>query len=129
MMSLNEAIKHAEEVAEENEKTEKEWEKAVSGNQIGWSKSDIHNVENAISNCGKCAAEHRQLAAWLRELQERRKAPEIVYCGACIHFQCNMRFDGSVPKGADAYECRHWCGGCDPMDYCSYGKRREGRTE
>ena len=85
MMSLNEAIKHAEEVAEENEKTEKEWEKALSGNHIGWSKSDIHNVENAISNCGKCAAEHRQLAAWLRELQERRKEPEIIRCAECKH--------------------------------------------
>jgi hypothetical protein len=69
------------------------------------------------------------IADLLKELKERRKAPEIVYCGACIHFQCNMRFDGSVPKGADAYECRRGCGGCDPMDYCSYGKRRERRTE
>ena len=73
--------------------------------------------------------ECEQLAAWLRELAERRKAPEIVRCGECKHFQCNIRFDGSIPKGADEYECRHWCGGCDPMDYCSYGKRREGRTE
>lgn len=73
--------------------------------------------------------ECEQLAEWLRELQERRKAPEIIYCHECIHFQCNMRFDGSVPKGTDAYECRRGCGGCDPMDYCSYGKRREGRTE
>ena len=54
---------------------------------------------------------------------------EIITCGECKHFQCNMRFDGYVPKGADAYECRRGCGGCDPMDYCSYGKRREGRTE
>ena len=97
--------------------------------------SAIIHAEEVADRCAvtdgnrQCEDEHRQLAAWLRELQERRKAPEIVYCGACIHFQCNMRFDGSVPKGADAYECRHWCGGCDPMDYCSYGKRREGRTE
>lgn len=69
----------------------------------------------------------RQIAEWLRELQERRKAPEIIYCHECIHFQCNMRFDGFVPKGADAYECRHWCGGCDPMDYCSCGERAERR--
>ena len=114
-MTLEEAIKHAEEVAQEKGY---EYQECLA----------VHDMEEAM-NCGKCGEEHRQLAAWLRELQERRKAPEIVYCGACIHFQCNMRFDGSVPKGADAYECRHWCGGCDPMDYCSYGKRREGRTE
>ena len=27
----------------------------------------------------------RQLVEWLRELQERRKQPEIVRCGACKH--------------------------------------------
>lgn len=30
--------------------------------------------------------EFEQLAAWLRELQERRKAPEIVRCGECVNF-------------------------------------------
>ena len=93
--------------------------------EVAESESDEANRINAQNVADDC----KQLAEWLRELQERRKAPEIVYCHECIHFQCNMRFDGSVPKGADAYECRHWCGGCDPMDYCSYGKRREGRTE
>ena len=34
----------------------------------------------------KYTAEFRQLAAWLRELQERRKAPEIVRCGECVNF-------------------------------------------
>ena len=57
------------------------------------------------------------------------KQGELIRCGACIHFQCNMRCDGSVPKGADAYECRRGCGGCDPMDYCSYGERAERRTD
>ena len=80
--------------------------------------------------CMKPASEYpKQTAEWLRELVWRRKAPEIIRCGECEFFQCNIRFDGSIPKGADEYECRHWCGGCDPMDYCSYGKRREGRTE
>ncbi len=69
------------------------------------------------------------IADLLKELKERRNAPEIIYCHECKHFQCNMRFDGSVPKGADAYECRHWCGGCDPMDYCSCGERAERRTD
>ena len=32
-----------------------------------------------------CEEHDRQLAEWLRELQERRKAPEIITCGECIH--------------------------------------------
>jgi len=110
MLTLEEAILHTEEVANDYE------------GMIGDYALDSEKL-------AKCAEEHRQIATWLRELQERRKAQEIVRCGACVHFQCNMRFDGSVPKGADAYECRHWCGGCDPMDYCSYGERAERRTE
>lgn len=80
-------------------------------------------------NLTESQKEFQQLAEWLRELQNRREAPEIVRCGECKHFQCNMRFDGSVPKGADAYECRRGCGGCDPMDYCCYGERAERRTD
>ena len=30
--------------------------------------------------------EFEQIAAWLRELQERRKAPEIVRCKNCIYY-------------------------------------------
>lgn len=29
--------------------------------------------------------EFEQLAEWLRELQERRKAPKIVRCGECVN--------------------------------------------
>ena len=33
-----------------------------------------------------CEEHDRQLAAWLRELQERRKAPEIITCGECVYY-------------------------------------------
>lgn len=124
-MTVERAIEHAEEVATEQEILMGRYD-AASG--YARSRNESIRTESA-KECEKCAGEHRQLAAWLRELQERRKAPEIVRCGACIHFQCNMRFDGSVPKGADAYECRRGCGGCDPMDYCCYGERAERRTD
>ena len=40
--------------------------------------------EEAESN--KICYEHdRQLAEWLRELQERRKEPEVIKCGECIY--------------------------------------------
>ena len=50
---------------------------------------------------------------------------EIIRCKDCKWFQCNMRMDGYLPKGVDEFECRHWCGSCDPDDYCSYGERKE----
>ncbi len=50
-MTLNEAIKHAEEVAEEKEKEGKL----------------LYESEAAIIGCLKCAGEHRQLAEWLKD--------------------------------------------------------------
>lgn len=66
-MTLEEAVKHAEEVANDYEDMT---------NDYALDSSKLH----------KCANEHRQLAAWLRELQERRKEPEIVRCGECVNF-------------------------------------------
>lgn len=53
-------------------------------------------------------------------------AIEVVRCADCIWMQCNMKPDGALPKGVDEYECRHWCGACDPTDFCSYGVRKDG---
>lgn len=58
-MTLEEAIIHAEEVADRCEVTD--------GDRA-------------------CEEQHRQLAEWLRELQERRKQPEIIRCGECVNF-------------------------------------------
>ena len=68
-MTLDEAIKHAEEVAEENSKSYEEWLACKNRGNVGWSKSDIESVDKSIEQCKKCAAEYRQLAEWLRELK------------------------------------------------------------
>ena len=53
--------------------------------------SAIIHAEEVADRCAvtdgnrQCEDEHRQLAAWLRELKERRKEPEIVRCGECEH--------------------------------------------
>ena len=60
--------------AEENKKSSKLWQEARDRSHAGWSKSDEEAVNNAIVNCEKCAAEHRQLALWLRELKAYRQA-------------------------------------------------------
>ena len=61
-MTLDEAIKHAEEVAEENEKFC--FKKNGKGGYFN---------EDTDWNNKKCAEEHRQLAEWLKELKQLRE--------------------------------------------------------
>jgi len=69
--------------------------------------------EEAESN--KTCYEHdRQLAAWLRELQERRKAPEIITCGECVR--------GEV-GGCELY-CMEWMRYTSYDGYCHRGMKR-----
>ena len=57
-MTIDEAIKHCEEVAWENDKKAMCVEEAYQTTEQ--------------QNCEQCAADHRQLAEWLRELKELR---------------------------------------------------------
>ena len=65
-MELEDAIKHCEEVAKENDDSAKEFYRV--------SKLETHpdrkGAEDGYVECKKCAAEHRQLAEWLRKLQK-----------------------------------------------------------
>lgn len=70
-MTLDEAIKRAEEVVEEQEKAAKEWHenqvrkcKLIRGTEMDYT----HENE-----CKKCAEEHKQLAEWLKELKQLRE--------------------------------------------------------
>ena len=75
MITLDEAIKHCEEVAEEKER-EAEYRQETQGDMFKFlddlSKSvGGEGVENdALNDCLKCAEEHIQLAEWLRELKQ-----------------------------------------------------------
>ena len=60
-MTLDEAIKHCEEVAEQKKESIAEYEQ-----------NPIH-YEKEIRYCKECASEHRQLAEWLRELKWYRE--------------------------------------------------------
>ena len=66
MMTLQEAIAHAKEVAESKRKTIKEVYENLE--------EDRPLFEEQETACLKCAEEHEQLAAWLTELAERREA-------------------------------------------------------
>ena len=78
-MTLDEAIKHCEEVAEENEK---EFRLCPYPSQECNGSQDCRCLENGSGKgCLKCASEHRQLAEWLKELKERRAKdePEVLH--------------------------------------------------
>ena len=76
-MTIEEAIKHAEEVATEQEILMGRYDAASGYNR---SRNESIRTESA-KECEKCADEHRQLAEWLRELQERRKTDS---CDGCV---------------------------------------------
>ncbi len=71
-MTLDEAIRHAEEVAEEQKKEANEWhENQVRKCELFPFAEMDYTHEN---ECKKCAEEHRQLAEWLKELKAYREA-------------------------------------------------------
>ena len=76
-MTIDEAIKHCEEVAKEKER-EAEYRQETQGDMFKFlddlSKSvGGEGIENkALKECFECAKEHRQLAEWLRELKAWR---------------------------------------------------------
>lgn len=76
----------------------------------------IARSEHFAKLCGQAEIQEwqedcEQLVAWLRELVERRKAPEIIYCKDCkaIHYDFCLRTLKPVDK---------------EKDYCSLAERR-----
>ena len=70
-MTIEEAIKHCEEVAE------REQQKGYYAN------TEANQSTEYGTKCYECAEEHRQLAEWLRELKRDRK----ILDGLSIYFQ------------------------------------------
>ena len=69
-MTIEEAIKHCEEVAEQNEIS------AITYKNCKEIKTNMYEkltAEKAENDCRECAADHGQLAEWLRELKEAKK--------------------------------------------------------
>ena len=84
MLSLDEAILHAEEVAERLE------------NKNGYAYTDV--------TCEECAKEHRQLAEWLKALKEIWDSGD---CNVCRNGQCEWK-----PKLGQLvrFNCPHFVG-------------------
>ena len=77
MMTLEEAIKHYEKLAEAGERDAQRW--VTDGWQSSFKSLTPEREAQYLSErkrlynqCLKCAKEHRQLAEWLRELQKWR---------------------------------------------------------
>ena len=66
-MTIDEAIKHCLEVAEQQE----------ADSFIDRLSDDDEWSESLKENCRQCAADHRQLAEWLRELQEAKRLLKV----------------------------------------------------
>lgn len=62
-MTLDEAIRHCEEVAEQNETQAEKIGRQFIGSAI----------DKYATACRECAADHRQLAEWLTELKEAKR--------------------------------------------------------
>lgn len=101
MLTIDEAIARFEQNAEQNER---------------WASGGLNPEANA-----EYAAEHRQLAEWLRELQERRKEPEIVTCYECKHYIPVSNSWGKCSIHSSPTEKQRICQSCD---YCSWAERK-----
>ena len=66
-MTLDEAIKHCEEVAKEKEHDAKSWNRTAKF----WG-SDKRYAINQVNECTRCAEEHYRVAEWLKELKQYR---------------------------------------------------------
>ena len=73
-MTLEEAIKHCEEVADKYD------------TELNLINCGISN--ESCDNCIECASEHRQLAEWLRLLKEITESGD---CNTCIYRDCVVK--------------------------------------
>lgn len=102
-MTLEEAIAHSLEVAEQNE-AEADW---IDRRLIG------STTDKYATDCRECAADHRQLAEWLTEMKEAKRLLKVMYedikryaggmCRVCT--ECTADFE------------------CKCEDFCATNKR------
>lgn len=78
-MTLEEAIKHCEEVAQEKRY---EYQECLA----------VHDTESAM-DCKKCGEEHEQLAKWLKELREWKKLIPVCGFDGYVVYKCKEKKD------------------------------------
>ena len=89
-MTIDEAIKHCEEVAEAEEQKYKEW------------KGDYSHLKK-IDSCLECAKDYRQLAEWLKELVHLRNITEYIRdMVTCFEFMDSMHYNEDIIEWAES---------------------------
>ena len=96
-MTLDEAITHAMEVADEQE------QKAEMFKRLKDFNNPKSSIKHGYESCSECASEHRQLAEWLRELS--------AYKSGEICFRC--KYEETTVLNEPCYSCKHSGGRSD----------------
>lgn len=91
-MTIDEAISHALEVAEQNETQAEKIGRQFIGSAL----------DKYATACRECATEHRQLAEWLQELRAYRK---LRICGNCRHYVYGTTHFGECHVTSDIEPC------------------------
>lgn len=106
-MTLEEAIKHAEEEAKEQDKLCKRYDDAS-----GYTRSHIEEIRtSSAKQCEKCADEYRQLAKWLKELRDYRKrmpSYEAGYNDAKREIALSGEYERVYERGKQDAEQTRW---------------------
>lgn len=106
-MTLDEAINHAEEVAEENRNVDEE--------ELGLIYcDDTECIENHKKRCFKCADEHEQLAEWLRDY---KRLLEQQPCEDCVSRAEAMT---EIQMNARRYTMAKEFGGMGEVEWSDY---------
>lgn len=79
-MTIDEAIRHCVEVAEENETVAntRTFEDCYTVDEMYC--DDTECINEHLDRCVKCAKEHLQLAEWLKELKQLREQTRWIPC-------------------------------------------------
>lgn len=86
MLTIDEAIVHYEELAEENEKDAEQFKR-------------IKATQDMISHCYECAKDHRQLTKWLKELKGYKKAYTEIDSKTECDYMGNNEYEMAVSDG------------------------------
>ena len=83
-MTLEEAIKHCDEVADYKDHDAELWDRSAEF----WKEDNKYAVDQ-VKECRRCAEEHRQLADWLKLLQRILDSGDCNICG--IRNVCQLK--------------------------------------
>ena len=95
-MTLDEAIKHEEEIAEENQRVV---DTGIVFDDVTIDMlycDDTEVIEEHLANYQRCAEDHRQLAEWLKELKQIRE--QLRWIPVTERLPKKGEYDGDVAK-------------------------------